>query len=87
MSNKFNSNAHVKTDNFASANRAHYNDGAQDYSKILGSAQVRLYKDLSTVLLRNYAFNATSTEVMEFACGTGLRILCSNWVFSNILQG
>ncbi|KAF8879286.1 S-adenosyl-L-methionine-dependent methyltransferase [Infundibulicybe gibba] len=59
-----------ETHNYASSNRTHFNNTAQQYDQTPHATEVM--RRCHTALLSAYPFDKDTTRVMEYACGTGL---------------
>ncbi|KIY45005.1 hexaprenyldihydroxybenzoate methyltransferase [Fistulina hepatica ATCC 64428] len=57
------------THDYAQANKAHFDDIAKDYQQFADA--IPLAKTVTDVMLKSYAFDASTTTVLDFACGTG----------------
>jgi hypothetical protein len=60
-------------DHYADANKRHFDGSASTYED---QAKTELTHTQSEILLQMYPFDADQTNVMDYACGTGLFVPC-----------
>jgi hypothetical protein len=65
---------HPEYTNYEEANRHHFNETAHQYNDHPDAHQ--LAQKLGTAMKKTGLFKQGVTTVMDFACGTGERVLC-----------